>query len=167
MKRIAGFRVLFVAGFGPVSNAGSASRGLYMNALGIGFKEERDGYLHTEALRGAKSFALWPLSQAALSCFGRESWPHDVPVPQAWLECDVDSVEGATAELESLRYRMARQEQEEAMESDRQPLLGAGGAPSRDHLHAVDARRVNKFFECPVAGPTSLRSAQRRSPRRV
>ena len=57
-------------------------------------------------MKGANSFALWPLSQAAESCFGRDSWPSDVPVPKAWLEFDVDNVESTTAELESRGYRM-------------------------------------------------------------
>lgn len=30
---------------------------LYSHMLGISFKEETDGYLHTEALKGANSFA--------------------------------------------------------------------------------------------------------------
>jgi hypothetical protein len=34
------------------------------------------------------------------------SWPDNIPAPQAWLECDVDSVEKATAHLESHGYRM-------------------------------------------------------------
>ena len=98
--------VLFVAGFGPIVREMSTSRKLYSEALGIRFKEESDGYLHTEALQGAKTFALWPLPQAALSCFGNESWPEDIPVPQAWLEFDVESVESATAALESQGYRI-------------------------------------------------------------
>ena len=44
--------------------------------------------------------------QAAQSCFGKDSWPDDIRVPQAWLEFDVDSVEIATANLESQGYRM-------------------------------------------------------------
>jgi hypothetical protein len=79
----------------------SASRKLYAGTLAIPFKEEAGGYLHTEALEGAKSFALWPLSQAAQSCFGHESWPNNLPVPQAWLEFDVDNVAAATEELEA------------------------------------------------------------------
>lgn len=71
------------------------------------------GYLHTEALEGAKTFALWPLSLAAHSCFGNDSWPDDVPVPQAWLEFDVDSVEKATAELELQGYRILIKNQKE------------------------------------------------------
>jgi hypothetical protein len=99
-------KILFIAGFGPIVREAAKSRKLYEEALGIPFKEETDGYLHTEALRGAKSFALWPLSQAAQSCFGKDSWPDDIPAPQAWLEFDVDAVDKATAELQSQGYRM-------------------------------------------------------------
>ena len=106
MEGMGKIKVLFIAGFGPIVREASASRSLYTQALGISFKEESGGYLHTEALKGANSFALWPLSQAAQSCFGRDSWPGEVPAPQAWLELDVENVEQATAELESLGYRM-------------------------------------------------------------
>src|SRR5579871_4656397 len=94
-------KVLFIAGFGPIVREAGASRKLYNGTLGIDFKEESGGYLHTEALKGANSFALWPLSQAAQSCFGKDSWPDEVPLPQAWLEFDVEHVETATTELES------------------------------------------------------------------
>lgn len=106
MAQIGNIKVLFVAGFGPIVRDATASRKLYNQILGIDFTEEAGGYLHTEALKGANSFALWALSQAAQSCFGKESWPDDVPAPQAWLEFDVDNVESATAELESQGYRM-------------------------------------------------------------
>ena len=74
-------KILFIAGFGPIVRDVAASRKLYGETLGILFKEEGGGYLHTEALKGAESFALWPLSQAAQSCFGKDSWPGDIPVP--------------------------------------------------------------------------------------
>jgi hypothetical protein len=106
MEGIAGIRVLFIAGFGPIVREAVASRELYGQILGIPFKEEKGGYLHTEALKGAKSFALWPLPEAAQSCFGQDSWPGDIPIPQAWIEFDVDNVETATAELESRGYPM-------------------------------------------------------------
>lgn len=106
MDHLGNIKVLFIAGFGPVVRDAGASRTLYNQHLGIGFKEESGGYLHTEAMKGAKSFALWPLSQAAHSCFGKDSWPDEIPPPQAWLEFDVESVEQATAELESRGYRM-------------------------------------------------------------
>ncbi len=105
MDAIAGIHVLFIAGFGPIVRD-TASRTLYGQTLGIDFKEEAGSYLHTETLKGANSFALWPLSQAAQSCFGKDAWPEDIPAPQAWLEFDVESVERATADLESRGYRM-------------------------------------------------------------
>ena len=82
MEQLGNIKVLFIAGFGPIVREATASRKLYNQILGIGFKEENDGYLHTEALKGAKSFALWPLSQAAHSCFGEDSWPHEIPAPR-------------------------------------------------------------------------------------
>jgi hypothetical protein len=99
-------KILFVAGFGPVIRDFEASRALYSGTLGISFREESGGYLHTEALQGAKTFALWPLSEAARSCFGTGLWPDDVPIPQAWLEFDVDNVVDATTDLESRGYRV-------------------------------------------------------------
>ena len=106
MQSAEGVKVLFIAGFGPIDRDIAGSRKLYSDGLNILFKEDPGGYLHTDALQGVKHFALWPLSQAAQSCFGRDSWPDDVPVPQAWLEFEVDSVEKATAELESRGYQM-------------------------------------------------------------
>jgi catechol 2,3-dioxygenase-like lactoylglutathione lyase family enzyme len=106
MEQFQTIEILFIAGFGPIVRDVEASARLYRDSLGISFKEESGNYLHTEALRGAKTFALWPLSQAAQSCFGSDAWPDDVPVPQAWLEFDVEDVDQATAALESRGYRM-------------------------------------------------------------
>jgi hypothetical protein len=106
MPQLEKIEILFIAGFGPIVRDADASRKLYVKALEIPFKEENGGYLHTDALQGAKEFALWPLSQAAQSCFGNSTWPDSLPVPHAWLEFDVDSVERATAKLESMGYRM-------------------------------------------------------------
>lgn len=106
MEKIGDAKVLFIAGFGPIVREPAESRKLYGQTLGIQFKEETGGYLHTEAIEGAKTFALWPLTQAAQSCFGKDVWPSDVPVPQLWLEFDVDNVGKATAELEWRGYRM-------------------------------------------------------------
>jgi len=75
--------VLFVAGFGPIVRDRVASRKFYSDTLGLPFKEDDNGYLHTGGLDGVKHFALWPLAQAAESCFGTDQWPGDLPVPQA------------------------------------------------------------------------------------
>ncbi|HTW27670.1 MAG TPA: VOC family protein [Acetobacteraceae bacterium] len=106
MEKLGDISVLFIAGFGPIVPDAEASRRLYGQVLGITFTEETGGYRHTEGLKGAQTFALWPLSHAAQSCFGKEIWPDDVPVPQAWLEFDVASVESATAQLEAQGYRI-------------------------------------------------------------
>ncbi|HEY2840125.1 MAG TPA: VOC family protein, partial [Pirellulales bacterium] len=106
MEPLGNINVLFIAGFGPIVRDTAASRKLYNEHLGIRFKEEAGGYLHTEKVNGAKTFALWPLEQAAQSCFGKDAWPADISPPQAWLEFDVADVEQATAELESRGYRM-------------------------------------------------------------
>jgi catechol 2,3-dioxygenase-like lactoylglutathione lyase family enzyme len=106
MNEFGDVKVLFVAGFGPIVREAVASRRLYGEVLGIRFKEETGGYLHTEGLEGAKTFALWPLSQAARSCFGKDSWPDEIPAPQGWLEFDVDNVERATTALAARGYRV-------------------------------------------------------------
>jgi catechol 2,3-dioxygenase-like lactoylglutathione lyase family enzyme len=106
MKAPGTIKIQFVAGFGPIVRDRAVSRRLYAGALGIKFKEEEGEYRHTEDLPGVKSFALWPLDQAAQSCFGSDTWPEDIPVPHAWLEFDVDNVEKATEELEAQGYRM-------------------------------------------------------------
>jgi len=114
MTQFANIKVLFIAGFGPIVRDATASRDLYRQTLGIKFNEEEGGYLHTGALEGAKHFALWPLSQAAQSCFGKDVWPAEIPVPQAWLEFDVEDVAKATAELEARGYRMLVKNRQEA-----------------------------------------------------
>jgi len=113
MQEFERIKVLFVAGFGPIVRDRVAGGNLYGETLNISFKKEQGGYLHTEALKAVRTFALWPLDQAAQSCFGKDSWPGNTPVPQAntpvpqaWLEFDVEDVEGATAELESRGYRL-------------------------------------------------------------
>lgn len=87
MTHVGGVKILFIAGFGPIVADLPASTRLYKEALGIAFQEEAAGYLHTESLQGARSFALWPLSQAAQSCFGRDSPfidEHSMTVSAVW-----------------------------------------------------------------------------------
>src|SRR5438477_10165287 len=106
MKTPRNIDVLFVAGFGPIVRDAVASRRFYAETLGLPFKEDAGGYLHTGALDGVMHFALWPLAQAAESCFGTDQWPGNLPVPQAWIEFDVANIENATAELNSQDYKL-------------------------------------------------------------
>jgi hypothetical protein len=69
MEGAGNVKILFVAGFGPIVRDTGESRKLYGEVLGIPFKEESGSYLHTEALKGAKTFALWPLSQRGAVLF--------------------------------------------------------------------------------------------------
>ncbi|HSV14566.1 MAG TPA: VOC family protein [Tepidisphaeraceae bacterium] len=106
MKTPKNIDVLFVTGFGPIVRDPTESRRFYSDTLELPLKEDADGYLHTSALHGVKHFALWPLAQAARSCFGTDQWSGNLPVPQAWIEFDVADVEKATAELKSQGYQL-------------------------------------------------------------
>ena len=68
-------------------------------------------YLLSEqgALDGVKHFALWPLAQAAQSCFGDDRWPADLAVPQAWIEFDVADMAAATRAGRSRLSAVGRQ----------------------------------------------------------
>ncbi len=112
-RKISGdFNVLFIAGFGPIVQDITESHKFYLDTLGLSFEKDGD-YLHTDKLSGVNHFALWPLSQAAQSCFGTDSWPPDLPVPQAWLEFDVDNIDQATAELADRGYTLLTRAQKE------------------------------------------------------
>ena len=103
MKLPQSINVLFIAGFGPIV-PGQASRKLYQEVLGLPLQGE--DYLNSNQVEGVKEFALWPLSQAAETCFGQPTWPEHLPVPQAWLEFDVEDVESATEILEAQGYQV-------------------------------------------------------------
>lgn len=102
--------VLFVAGFGPITRDTQSSKSFYVDALNLPLKH-MDGngdYLLTDVdeLNGVKHFALWPLSQAAQSCFGSAIWPDDIPVPQGWIEFEVENIDIATDVLQRQGYRL-------------------------------------------------------------
>ncbi len=123
-------KVKFVAGFGPIVRDLETSKRFYKDALGIPLVAGPEEYLHTDELEGVKAFALWRLEDAAESTFGTKRWPADVPVPQAWLEFDVESAEAvgeAAAELESAGYRMLVKAREEPWKQTVSRLLSPEG----------------------------------------
>lgn len=96
--------VLFVAGVAPIAPDVAASTAFYEDALGIAL--EGDDYRYTSALAGVKHFGVWPLEQAAMSCFGSSQWPDDVPRPHAVIEFEVRDVADAASELAERGYRL-------------------------------------------------------------
>jgi catechol 2,3-dioxygenase-like lactoylglutathione lyase family enzyme len=109
--------VLFVAGFGPITRSTADGEAFYVTALGLPLKPMpgNESYWLTEpdALGGVKHFALWPLEQAAVSCFGEPRWPETIPVPQAWIEFEVRDIAQATARLKANGYRLLVDNREE------------------------------------------------------
>jgi catechol 2,3-dioxygenase-like lactoylglutathione lyase family enzyme len=102
-------RVLFVAGFSPIVRDRAASQAFYRDALGLSFEGAAGDYVFTERLDGVKHLGLWPLSEAAQSCFGSPTWPADIPPPQATIELELESPEAvaaAAAELEAGGHRL-------------------------------------------------------------
>jgi hypothetical protein len=123
-------KVSFVAGFGPIARDTGSSRKFWGGDLGIELEEAAPDYWTNDSLDGVKAFALWPLSQAAEACFGTEVWPSDIPVPQAWLELDMESpteVSAAAAELGAAGHRLIRGVREEPWGQTTARLLSPEG----------------------------------------
>ncbi|MBS0847984.1 VOC family protein [Citrobacter sp. JGM124] len=112
-----GLSVLFIAGYGPITRDCPASQAFYQQTLGLPLKglPGNESYLSLEtgALDGVKHFAIWPLEQAAQSCFGHAEWPGTSPVPQCWVEFEVDSLEGASQVLKDKGYQLLVDNQHE------------------------------------------------------
>jgi catechol 2,3-dioxygenase-like lactoylglutathione lyase family enzyme len=92
-------QILFVAGVTPITADPAASLAFYQDAIGVDFENDEDGYRSTSKLGGLKHLGVWPLADAAESCFGTREWPADLPVPQATIEFEVPDVAAGEAEL--------------------------------------------------------------------
>jgi catechol 2,3-dioxygenase-like lactoylglutathione lyase family enzyme len=123
-------KVSFVAGFGPIVPDVEASRAFWNGGLGIELEQAAPNYWTNDDLDGVKAFALWPLGQAAESCFGTDTWPKEIPPPQAWIEFDVESPEAvadAVNELEAAGHRTLRGVHEEPWGQTTSRLLSPEG----------------------------------------
>jgi len=92
--------VRFVAGVTPIVVSASEARQFYGEQFGLPVRQQEGDYCVAE-LEGVKHFGLWTLRDAALSTFGREEWPAQLPRPQVTIEFEVDDVAAAVAELKS------------------------------------------------------------------
>ncbi len=95
--------ILFVAGFAPISLDVEAGKSLYRDMLGLPLEGVSGDYLATEAMEGVKHLGLWPLADAAQSCFGSPEWPDDIPRPQATIEFEVADADAVAAAAEELK----------------------------------------------------------------
>jgi catechol 2,3-dioxygenase-like lactoylglutathione lyase family enzyme len=98
--------VQFVASVAPIVRDAGAARAFYRDALGLTFEGGDGDYVFTHKLEGTKHLGLWPLAEAANSCFGTSEWPTEVPVPQASIEFEVADVAAAAEELKAKGYRL-------------------------------------------------------------
>jgi catechol 2,3-dioxygenase-like lactoylglutathione lyase family enzyme len=132
--------VRFITSIAVITTDPSASRGLYVDALGLSLTAEGDGYLHSEDIDGCKSFGIWPLTQAAQACFGTPDWPSDRPVPQASVEFEVEdpvAVQVAADELKEKGFTLLHDARAEPwgqtvarLQSGEGAIIGLSFAPS-------------------------------------
>ena len=111
-------KVLFISSVSIVAADAAKSRQLFINTLGLPLEAAQPGddYYHSEKVDGSKHFGVWPLDQAAQSCFGTSDWPADRPAPQVSIEFEVESqaaVQHAGQELESHGFKLVHPSRKE------------------------------------------------------
>ena len=122
-------KIEFVAGVTPIVPDAAAGVAFYRDALGLPLEGDGD-YAHTDRIPGVKHLGVWPLSLAARSCFGRDAWPDDVPVPQATVEFEVAdeaAVQAAAEELGAAGRRLIHEARTEPWGQTVARLLGPEG----------------------------------------
>ena len=80
-----------------------------------------------DGFEGAKHLGVWPLADAAESCFGVRAWPDDVAVPQATLEFEVADVAAAADELVAKGHTLIHQTRTEPWGQVIARLMAPGG----------------------------------------
>jgi catechol 2,3-dioxygenase-like lactoylglutathione lyase family enzyme len=91
--------ILFVAGFAPIVPDPAVARRFYKDILGLPLEVVSGDYLAVDGFGGVKHLGVWPLADAAQSCFGQPDWPAEVPIPHATIEFEVADVAAAATEL--------------------------------------------------------------------
>lgn len=83
----------------------SASRALYVDALGLPLERLDGDYFASGEVAGCSHFGVWPLAQAAEACFGTRTWPDDVTKPQVSVEFELADPTAVSAGAQELRSR--------------------------------------------------------------
>jgi catechol 2,3-dioxygenase-like lactoylglutathione lyase family enzyme len=108
-------KIVCIAGFATITRDPEASRQVYEQALGLPFTS-KDDYRYLDGFDGAKHFGVWPLREAAQSCFAADEWPENIPVPQATIEfelADVAAVTAAVEEMQAAGHRFVHEARQE------------------------------------------------------
>lgn len=119
--------ILFVAGFASIVADPQAGRAFYKDTLGLPLEVVSGDYLAVDGFGGVKHLGVWPLADAAESCFGTAQWPDGVPVPQATIEFEVADVAAAAAELEARGCSLIHAARTEPWGQEIARLLGPEG----------------------------------------
>jgi len=125
-------KIQFVSSVSPIAADPPESRKLYVEALGLPLDgDDPQGYWHSEKVDGTRHFGVWPLAQAAEACFGSDSWPDGVTVPQVSIEFEVEDPEAVAAgasELEERGFELLHGARTEPWGQTVARLLSADGA---------------------------------------
>lgn len=132
--------ILFVAGFSPIVPDPIVGRTFYQEALGLPLKTVEGDYIAVDGFEGSKHLGVWPLADAAQSCFGVSEWPDEIPVPQATIEFEVPDVQAAAAELTARGYGLIHEVRTEPWGHGHRPTIGARRPVGGRVLVPVDAR---------------------------
>lgn len=119
--------VLFVAGFATIVPDPAVAHAFYRDALGLPLEVVSGDYLAVDGFDGVKHLGVWPLSEAARSCFGVAEWPEGLAVPQATIEFEVVDVEAAADELLELGHTLLHGARTEPWGQTIARLLGPEG----------------------------------------
>jgi catechol 2,3-dioxygenase-like lactoylglutathione lyase family enzyme len=124
--------ILFVAGFAPIVSDPAGAQRFYRDALGLPLlaNAQNPDYVAMDGFGGVKHFGVWPLADAAQSCFGAREWPAEVPVPQATIEFELrsaDAVAEGARELESRGHTLIHGRRTEPWGQVLARLLGPEG----------------------------------------
>jgi catechol 2,3-dioxygenase-like lactoylglutathione lyase family enzyme len=98
-------KIEFITSVAVITSDATASRALYMDALGLPLKQLDGDYFASEEVTGCRHFGVWPLAQAAEACFGTPTWPDDVAKPQLSVEFEVADVSAVSEGAQELRAR--------------------------------------------------------------
>ena len=122
--------ILFVAGVAPIVADPDAGKRFYRDTLGLPLEDVSEDYVAVDGFAGTRHLGVWPLADAARSCFGTDAWPADVAVPQATIEFEVAdeaAVASAAAELEEAGHRLIHGARTEPWGQTLARLLGPEG----------------------------------------